>query len=202
MISIIVCSKDLELLKGLSENIQETIGCKFELVAIDNRKSQYGICAAYNTGIKKAKTSFLCFVHGQVIHSFEGKEQLDRYGTLEKDCEVVVLDGLFLACRKEIAEIFRFNEALFKGFHFYDIDFCLRISQNFSNIVTYDILLKHFSGGNIGKEFQESRKKFVETYKLPYTKLKDTSKKKFPWQTFYYDSKKAYPRVLVGCPTS
>jgi len=251
MISIIVCSKNLELLKGLSENIQETVGCKFELVAIDNRKNQYGICAAYNAGIKKAKASFLCFIHedvrfltkdwgelllkklqdkktgvigvagttllpedgiwyssqrpfvqGQVVHSFNNKEQLDKYGTLEKDCDVVVLDGLFLACRKEIAEKFRFNDVLFKGFHFYDIDFSLRVSQNFNNFVTYDILLKHFSGGNVGKEFQENRGKFIENYKLPYTKLKNIPKSRYPWQTFSYESKKSYPRVLVGCPTS
>ena len=253
MISIIVCSKDLELLKGLSENVQETIGCKFELIAIDNRKNQYCICSAYNAGIKKAKSSFLCFIHediryltknwgelllkklqdkkigvvgiagttllsedgiwysaqrpfvqGRVVHSFNGKEQLDKYGTLERDCEVVVLDGLFLSCRKETAEKFRFNDVLFPGFHFYDIDFSLRVSQNFNNIVTYDILLKHFSGGNIGKEFQDSRKKFIELYKhlLPYTKLKNISQIKLPWQTFAYNGKKVYPRVLVGCPTS
>src|SRR3989344_2549800 len=251
MISIIVCSKNLELLKGLSENIQETVGCKFELVAIDNRKNQYGICTAYNAGIKKAKASSLCFVHedvrfltknwgeillkklqdkktgvigvagttllpedgiwyssqrpfvqGQVVHSFNNKEQLDKYGTLEKDCDVVVLDGLFLACRKEIAEKFRFNDVLFKGFHFYDIDFSLRVSQNFNNFVTYDILLKHFSGGNVGKEFQENRGKFIENYKLPYTKLKNIPKRRYPWQIFSYESKKFYPRVLVGCPTS
>ncbi|MBI2107152.1 glycosyltransferase [Candidatus Woesearchaeota archaeon] len=253
MISVIICSRNLELLKGLSENIQETIGCSFELVAIDNRKNQYGICSAYNSGIKKAKSDILCFVHedvrfltknwgeillkklqdkkvgvigvagttllpedgiwynsqrpfvqGQVVHSFNGKEQVERYGTLGKDSEVVVLDGLFLSCRKETAEKFRFNEALFQGFHFYDIDFCVRVSQNFNNLVTYDILLKHFSGGNIDKEFQDSRKKFIELYKhlLPYTKLKLISQKRFPWQTLNYDSNKKYPKILVGCPTS
>lgn len=251
MISIIVCSKNLELLKGLSENIQETIGCKFELVAIDNRKNQYGICSAYNVGIIKAKAPFLCFIHedvrfltndwgkfilkkledkkigvvgiagttilpedgvwhsmqrpfvkGRVIHSFNDKEQLDKYGTISKDFEVVVLDGLFLSCRKEIAEKFRFNDVLFKGFHFYDIDFSLRVSQNYKNLVTYDILLKHFSGGNVGKEFQDNRKKFIETYKLPYTKLENLPQKRFSWQTFNYDSKKNYPKILVGCPTS
>ena len=54
MISIIVCCRSLELFKGLSENIQETIGCLYELIGIVNKKNQHGICAAYNSGIKKA----------------------------------------------------------------------------------------------------------------------------------------------------
>ncbi len=249
MISIIVCSKDGELLKELSEDIKSSVGCDFELVAIDNREMG-GICRVYNEGLKKAKFPYVCFVHedvrfltkdwgkivagkledkevgvlgvagsslmpengvwfsverpfvkGQVVHVVDGKEQLDRYGIIREDSEVVVLDGLFLACRREIAEKFKFDEDL-DGFHFYDMDFSLRVSKELKNVVISDILLKHFSGGKKDESYEVLRKKFIEKHRLPYTKLNVIPKKSFKWQAFDYDSKKEYPKVLVGCPTS
>ena len=248
MISLIVCSKDKILLEELSENVEKTIGCEFELVAIDNRGG-IGICRVYNEGLKRAKFPYVCFVHedvrfltkdwgkivveklnnkeigvlgvagtslmpengmwfsvkrpfvkGQVVHVVNGKEQLERFGIIRNDTEVVVLDGLFLCCRKEVAENFKFDEK-FEGFYFYDVDFTLRVSKELKNIVTYDILLKHFSGGKRDKSYELSRKEFIQKYKLPYTKLEKIPKKSFEWQTFDFDSKKYYPKILVGCPT-
>lgn len=68
----------------------------------------------------------------------------------EKLSEVVSLDGMFLACRKEVWHVYRFNEIL-TGFHFYDLDICLRIitRSKLKLFVTYDIDINHFSLGKL-----------------------------------------------------
>ncbi|MBC7850701.1 MAG: hypothetical protein H7Y31_13250, partial [Chitinophagaceae bacterium] len=67
MISIIICSADPRKLSFVTDNITNTIGLPFEVIAIDNSNGQYGICEAYNTGAKKATHSFLCFMHEDVF---------------------------------------------------------------------------------------------------------------------------------------
>jgi hypothetical protein len=63
--------------------------------------------------------------------------------------EVVSVDGVFLACRKEVWEQNKFDEYTLKGFHFYDMDFALQIGGKYKVIVTYEILIEHFSMGKI-----------------------------------------------------
>ncbi len=50
MISIIICSRDADYLRKVSENVAATIGVPYEIQAIDNSKGAYGICEAYNLG--------------------------------------------------------------------------------------------------------------------------------------------------------
>jgi hypothetical protein len=65
-----------------------------------------------------------------------------------------VLDGVFLACKKNVWEKIKFNENLLKGFHFYDLDFSLRASFLYQNIVINNIELIHFTvGGNFGQKW-------------------------------------------------
>ena len=83
------------------------------------------------------------FVQGRVVHSTKRGEQIDIYSATRQDAEVVVLDGLFIAARKKVAEELKFDEE-FKGFHFYDIDFSLRVAMHHKVIVMKDILLQYF----------------------------------------------------------
>jgi glycosyltransferase involved in cell wall biosynthesis len=66
MISIIICSKNKEISSSLANNIQDTVGCEYELIVIDNSENHYSISSAYNTGIAKSKFPYLCFVHDDV----------------------------------------------------------------------------------------------------------------------------------------
>ena len=77
---------------------------------------------------------------------------------------VKVLDGVFLATTKKIWETLRFDESLL-GFHVYDIDFSLRVTQSYLGLITYEILLKHFSMGNYNSSWVEKT--------LAYHKRKD-----------------------------
>lgn len=74
------------------------------------------------------------------------KEQLSR---------VVVVDGVWMCVRKKVTEEFLFDSNTFKNFHCYDIDFCLSAGTSFEIAVIYNVLLHHFSEGNIDRAWME-----------------------------------------------
>lgn len=67
MISIIICSRTSEISTSLSQNIEKTIGCAYELIVIDNSENKYSIFEAYNLGIQKSKGDFWCFMHDDIL---------------------------------------------------------------------------------------------------------------------------------------
>lgn len=70
MISIIICSRGKSIKEDLNENIKNSVGCKFELIIIDNSENNFSIFEAYNLGIKKSRGNFLCFMHDDIyIHT-------------------------------------------------------------------------------------------------------------------------------------
>jgi hypothetical protein len=68
------------------------------------------------------------------------------------DVETKTLDGVFLASKKKVYQDIRFDERL-GGFHGYDLLFSLQAQKKYKNYVTSKILIKHFSKGNISKEW-------------------------------------------------
>ena len=58
--------------KRLDENIRQTIGAEYEIVLVDNSEGKYGICGAYNEGVRRSKGDILCFMHEDVIYHSEG----------------------------------------------------------------------------------------------------------------------------------
>jgi hypothetical protein len=62
--------------------------------------------------------------------------------------EVVNLDGVILITKKEVWRQNRFDDKLLKGFHGYDLDFCLQVGLTKKIFVVHDILLEHFSDGS------------------------------------------------------
>lgn len=101
----------------------------------------------------------------------------------EKFSEVVTLDGVFLACRKEVWAENKFNEGL-TGFHFYDLDFSFRIltATELKLIVTYDIVINHFSLGKLNMDWIDQSIIFYEQWKkqLPLTVIAITNEEKTP----------------------
>jgi len=67
MISIIICSRDDELLAKVFKSVQETIGVAFEIISIDNSNGNYSIFEACNLGAEKSKFSYLCFMHDALV---------------------------------------------------------------------------------------------------------------------------------------
>lgn len=54
------------LLQQVKENVSETIGVPFEIIAIDNSGAKQGICAVYNQGTARAMYDILCFMHEDI----------------------------------------------------------------------------------------------------------------------------------------
>ncbi|HEX8332171.1 MAG TPA: glycosyltransferase [Segetibacter sp.] len=88
-----------------------------------------------------------------VIHRKDGNEEL-MHGPEhweDNEVEVATIDGVFMFSTKLIWQKIKFNEELLKGFHYYDIDFSLRVAQHGKVLVTKQLNLVHFStGGDFG----------------------------------------------------
>lgn len=79
--------------------------------------------------------------------------------------KVVSVDGVWFCTRKSVVKQIPFDEKTFKGFHCYDVDFSLSVYQKFDVAVTYDILLKHFSGGNFDDKWAAETLKLHKKWK-------------------------------------
>jgi glycosyltransferase involved in cell wall biosynthesis len=231
MVSIIICSRSQTINDVLSENIENTVGCAYELVVIDNSDNKYSIFEAYNRGIEKSKGMFFCFIHDDILfHTqnwglkikeiFQSDSKIGLIGvagtkTKTKmpsawwDCpeeekvmnimqhfpkkgkenwqfgfenesikEVVVIDGVFMAMRKD--KNIRFSNEV-GGFHNYDLNLSLEYIKNgYKIIVTNDILIEHFSLGTIDQVWLDSTYKIHNLFKdvLPLSTQKNKSNKK------------------------
>lgn len=81
--------------------------------------------------------------------------EITKHIKKEKDddpfSEVVVIDGVFMAMRKNVWQEFPFDEKHIKGFHLYDLDESIKIREKYKLVVTHHLLLEHFSEGAIDK---------------------------------------------------
>jgi hypothetical protein len=81
-------------------------------------------------------------------HFSTGIQRLQASGDKGQWDEVVVLDGVWLCCRKEVWVATPFDGRQYNGFHFYDLDFSFAVyTKGFRNFVSQEILLEHFSAG-------------------------------------------------------
>jgi hypothetical protein len=75
--------------------------------------------------------------------------------TLSKK-RVLAIDGVFMCTRKTVFERNRFDEALLRGFHGYDIDYSLQLNLTYRNYAVSDILIEHFSTGSLNAAWLQS----------------------------------------------
>lgn len=66
---------------------------------------------------------------------------------------VAVMDGVFMCTRKSVWAENNFNSDSLKGFHGYDMDYSLCIGLKYKVVVSFEILLEHFSEGNLTKDW-------------------------------------------------
>lgn len=109
---------------------------------------------------------------GQVKHQHEGRTWKNSYsgGFGDNLKEVVCVDGLFFAVHKKRLKE-NFDED-FKGFHFYDIPFCVtNYMQGVKIGVTTKIMVIHKSIGMVDKKWELNKMFFEAKYgeKLPLT---------------------------------
>lgn len=76
------------------------------------------------------------------------------------------LDGLFLACRRDVAETLRFDEDTFDGWHLYDFDFSFRASRaGYGTAVCHDFLPIHASRGSFGADWLRYAQRFLDKHR-------------------------------------
>lgn len=98
-----------------------------------------------------------------IQHHKQKKSEIHNYGfNDEKNVNVVVIDGVFMAMRRD--KRISFNIEL-SGFHTYDLNISLEYKKyNYDIIVTNEILIEHFSSGVINKEWIISSDKIHRMY--------------------------------------
>jgi hypothetical protein len=109
--------------------------------------------------------------------------------------DVAVLDGLFLAGRKEVITQYSFDEKLPGGYHGYDVDISLQVRQSYKLKATKDILIEHLSEGRQTDDWYRSMKKIAAKWKknlpvfsISYSKEEKTNLKLGSLTTFYKNS--------------
>ena len=70
--------------------------------------------------------------------------------------DAVCLDGIFLCTKKEVFIEFKFDEERLSGFHGYDVDYSLQVFMKYKVKVVFDVLMTHYSAGNVNKSWMES----------------------------------------------
>lgn len=106
----------------------------------------------------------LVYVH----QGFKYKEAPLRFDNQGEDLTPVYLvDGVFLAMRREVYLEFPFNEKL-TGFHGYDVDISQRVSSKYQNVFTNQIEFVHHSEGKVDKIYFDT----ILSYKGQYSSFK------------------------------
>jgi len=78
--------------------------------------------------------------------------------------DVVLIDGVFMSFNPDTI-IHKFDEN-YKGFHFYDLSFCIPNYLDGCNIgVTTSIRILHKSVGEVNNQWDNNRKQFIKQYK-------------------------------------
>ncbi|GAB3531509.1 hypothetical protein GCM10027443_13850 [Pontibacter brevis] len=129
------------IVKSLSNNLTGLIGVAGAKVKTRNY-SPWWVSNFYDAK-EFLRYNIIQYRKGEWMHECHNPENT-------KLAEVVVVDGVWFCCRKDVWERTRFDEINLKGFHFYDLDYSLGVaSQGLKNYVTYDILFKHASAGRL-----------------------------------------------------
>jgi hypothetical protein len=104
---------------------------------------------------------------GKVFHT-DGKNEWSTKFSKDKKCDklqpVVAIDGVFISVNPETCE--QFDEE-YKGFHLYDISFCIKNFLLGKKIaVTETIPLLHDSGGALSQAWEDNRLQLTKQYEL------------------------------------
>jgi hypothetical protein len=112
-------------------------------------------------------------------HKYAGSHTVHhrRNPTEQNPAPVATVDGVWMCVKKNIAQVNPFDEKTFNKFHCYDIDFCISVGRRYVNMVTFDVLLHHYSDGNFDSEWIKAALKLhkkwnhlLPVFSKPFTK--------------------------------
>lgn len=93
MISIVICSRNKEIPVQLKQNINDSIGCEYQLIVINNSANKYSIFKAYNKGLKKSRFSIVCFIHEDILFHTQDWGKILYDILIEKDLSLLGVAG-------------------------------------------------------------------------------------------------------------
>ena len=138
---------------------------KAGLIGVAGSKYKSAMYSGWFTGIKQYDCA-------NIIHRYkDGEEHIFLQPDADVSIEnVVTIDGVFMACRKEVWQQVQFDQENIRGFHLYDLDFSLRAAFKTRVVVDYNILLVHItSGGNYSDDWMKASIAFHRRYpNLPF----------------------------------
>jgi GT2 family glycosyltransferase len=105
---------------------------------------------------------------GAAMHVHEGQEYMTSFGGPYG--RVVVVDGVIFLIKKKIyLKLGGYKDTELDGFHFYDVDLCMRAHWAGYRNYTTDLLVRHLSIGEMPPAWEENRQKWLARYghKLP-----------------------------------
>lgn len=106
------------------------------------------------------------FYSGQVVQVSHGTKTKYNHNGSNMGNEVVALDGMFLAMRKELFEkqILKWDTVTYDGFHFYDLDICMQAVSQGYKVQVVPIMIEHHSLGAFNLSFYDSCKAFHQKW--------------------------------------
>jgi hypothetical protein len=105
---------------------------------------------------------------GHIIQENNGKDTHLVKGEIGYFNNIVAVDGCIFCVRGKILKEGLKFDTTFKGFHFYEINFCLdMLLKTDYKICVADILIRHKSMGigSLTKEWFEAKKQMIDKYK-------------------------------------
>lgn len=118
------------------------------IVGLAGSKKKSFLPTGWGTGIEDFDRISLVQVDNDIESIHNTRSGISNFENIK------VLDGVFLFTKKSVWNEFKFDETL-EGFHLYDIDFSLSITQKYQGIIFYDLLIAHFSRGGYNSNWIE-----------------------------------------------
>lgn len=111
-------------------------------------------------------------LHGAVAHIYGNEKYMTAFGGYPH--RTVLIDGVFIAIKREVFTSVRFDEDNPAGFHFYDLSYSLEAHKQKFKVGVGDIIITHASPGlrEFTDEFNKGQEYFLNKWK------NDNSRKK------------------------
>ena len=159
------CHEDIEF---INKNWSETL---INLLHVNSEIGLVGACGAKYKS--RLPTPWNCvqkkYYRSNFIQGNNGQEVENVQIDSDYYSEVAVIDGCFMACRKDLFQQFSWNTSDLRGFHLYDLDLCFQVFGIKKIVVSSEIKIIHKSLGNYSNGWIEDSIKIHKKYseKLP-----------------------------------
>jgi GT2 family glycosyltransferase len=120
------------------------------------------------------------YIFGQVLHIMNDSMVVDMYNNSHRVFSgMMVIDGVFMATHRRIVEKHPFDQTIFRSFHFYDVDFSLRLYMAGLNVaVCCDLGIIHNSGGSYNESWAAEAERFFTKHR---SQISPQVSVKFQW---------------------